>query len=90
MTITPNAMPRKDNLLHQQILGNLLDNKNTVRTEIREKRNARSGAAGSGRATASSDKSGKWSNVKVDVAVPMLAGNVSNENVERAAQRWIK
>lgn len=27
MTVTPNAMPRKANLIHQQILGGLLANK---------------------------------------------------------------
>ena len=71
MTPKPQA---KANLLHQQVLGHLLDNKNTVRTEIRHKRDK---------------KTRQWVEHRVDVAVPMLAGNVSEENVERAAKRWI-
>lgn len=61
----------KSNLLHQQILGGLLANKTTVRTEVRGKK-----------------QNGKWVESTVPVQVPTLAGNVSNDNVDRAAKRW--
>ena len=66
----PVAQP---NRFHNTILGALLDNKTTMRTEIRGKR----------------DVKGKWVLVEVHVPVPTIAGNVSNLNVELAAKRWI-
>lgn len=61
------------NLLHQVMLAALVENKQTVRTEIRSKR----------------DKSGRWGEYTVDVSVPMLAGNVSGLNCDLAARRWL-
>ncbi|AEJ92369.1 hypothetical protein TIMSHEL_65 [Mycobacterium phage Timshel] len=72
MTATPNAMPRKANPLHQIILKGLLDNKQTVRTEVRGKRGKKG-----------------WEEREVQVAVPTLAGNVSDLNIDIAAKRWI-
>lgn len=65
---------RKANLIHQQILGALVANKPTTRTETRGSRN----------------KSGQWVENEVKVSVPTLAGNVSTFNVELAARRWAK
>ncbi|BCP36403.1 hypothetical protein MINTMi198_17730 [Mycobacterium intracellulare M.i.198] len=70
----PSAMPRKANVIHQQILSGLLANKTTTRTELRERR----------------DKKGAWTQQEVPVSVPTLAGNVSEENVDRIARRWIR
>ncbi|OMC55396.1 hypothetical protein A5747_13465 [Mycobacterium sp. IS-836] len=61
----------KANLIDQQILGSLLANKQTVRTERRGKR----------------AKNGQWTESDVDVPTSTLAGNVSNFNVERIARR---
>lgn len=106
---TPNAMPKKFNALHQQILSGLLatkpaswdrktlvkdaDGKETVvktkilyqslphttRKEVQVK-NVRRGP----------DGVYKHDLVEVDVPVPTLAGNVSNQNLEIIAARWLK
>lgn len=76
---TPNDMPQKANPLHTQILGELLTVRTTTRPEVRVK-NVKRGKDGVYRHDL----------VGVDVPVPTLAGNVSNDNVERAAKRWIR
>ncbi len=103
-----NNMPKpvaKTNLVHQQILGALIETKpvswtrktldsennlietkvegtslpHTTRKEQRVK-NVRRGVDGVYRHDI----------VVVDVPVPTIAGNVSADNVERAAKRWIR
>lgn len=69
--VKPVAQPNK---LYQLILSALLESAQTVRTELRGKR----------------DVKGRWVEVAVDVPVPTLAGHVSELNVDRAAKRWIK
>lgn len=64
---------QQPNLLHQMMLGALLDNEQKTRTEWRGKR----------------DKSGRWIEVPVVIPVPMLAGHVTMLNCERAAGRWL-
>jgi hypothetical protein len=67
----PVAQP---NLLHQQILGSLLDIRYTVRTETRHRRDK---------------KTGRWVDQAVDVPTPTIAGNVSELSCERAAKAWL-
>ncbi|UJD20901.1 hypothetical protein SEA_ZIMMER_63 [Mycobacterium phage Zimmer] len=74
---TPNAMPKRTNPIHQQILSALLATKPVKRTHKRFIR----------------DADGKEHEVfetsTVNVLRSPLAANVSDENIERAARRWI-
>ncbi|WXX09772.1 hypothetical protein [Mycobacterium phage MS619] len=74
---TPNAMPKKANVIHQQILSGLLAPK----------------PATWARKTLVKDKDGKESVVKTTVTnleprFP-LARNVSDFNIDRTARRWL-
>ncbi|QBJ04867.1 hypothetical protein SEA_ELEPHANTOON_66 [Mycobacterium phage Elephantoon] len=75
---TPNAMPKKANPLHQQILSGLLANKPAT-TTIK---------------TLSKDKQGKEVVVETKVTRQVvrhpLAQNVSEENIDRMAARWLQ
>ena len=64
---------KKASLLHQQILGELLKIRTRTRKEHRTKFDK---------------KTQQQVDFTVDVPVPTLAGNVSEENIERAAERW--
>ena len=66
---------KKASLLHQKILGELLK----IRTNTRKERR-----------TKFDKKTQQYVDFTVDVPVPTLAGNVSEENIERAAERWSK
>lgn len=77
MTITPNAMPRKANPVHQQLLSGLIATKPTTRTHKVLERD------GEGKEVISETKI-----VGTTLAFP-LANNVSEENVDRMARRWI-
>lgn len=63
--------------LHQQILSALLQKKETVREETRFK------------LIHPIQDPKTYEAHKVKVPVPKLAGNVSNDNVERTAARWL-
>jgi hypothetical protein len=69
--LKPVAQP---NLMHQQILGSLLDIRQTTRSETRHRRDR---------------KTGRWVDQQIDVPQPTIAGNVSDLNCERAAKRWL-
>lgn len=77
--ITPNAMPRKANPLHQQILGSLLETRTAswVHRAIDPK----------------SENPKKPNLIETKMAgselVYPLARNVSEASVERAARRWL-
>ncbi|AOZ61303.1 hypothetical protein SEA_DARTHPHADER_63 [Mycobacterium phage DarthPhader] len=74
---TPNAMPKRTNPLHQQLLSALLATKPVTRIHKRVEK----------------DASGKEHTVETKSTVHTLrsplAANVSDENIERAARRWI-
>lgn len=78
MTFTPNAMPRKANKLHQQLLASLIETK-PVKSTFK---------------SLSQDENGKEVvNTAVQVSPGLrfpLAQNVSSLNVNRAAKEWIK
>jgi len=78
MTITPNAMPRKANPIHQQILGGLIatkpvswDHKILVKGKDDKEQVVKTKVTGTA------------------LRFP-LAQNVSDENVDRMARRWIR
>ncbi|MDV6975302.1 hypothetical protein [Mycobacterium intracellulare] len=75
MTITPNAMPRKANPIHQQLLSGLLETKpvSWVRKRIDPETNGVVQTKVTGTA----------------LRFP-LAQNMSNLNVDRAAKRWMR
>lgn len=84
---TPNAMPAKRNGLHLQILSGLLDNKTTHRTELRVKKDHKVTVVDP--QTREKYQLQTYKDVPVKVEIPTLAGNVSELNVERAAERWV-
>lgn len=65
----------KMNLLHQQILAGLLANKTAVRYEVR------------GRYEGPRNRK-VWTETTVAVAIPTLAGNVSDDSLNRMAEGW--
>lgn len=65
----------KPNLTRQSIAADLLDNKTTTRTEVRWKLNK----------PIKDPKT--YSTYEVDVAIPRIAGNVSQLNVDRYIER---
>ncbi|AZS08265.1 hypothetical protein PBI_IRONMAN_64 [Mycobacterium phage IronMan] len=78
MTATPNAMPKRANVIHQQILSGLLATK----------------PVSWARKTLVKDKDGKEQVVKTTVTNQeprfALARNVSDENIDRMAGRWLR
>ena len=66
---------KKASLLHQQFLGELLKIRTKTRKETRYRFDK---------------KKQQDTYFTVDVPVPTLAGNVSEENIDRAAERWSK
>ncbi|AIW02958.1 hypothetical protein KIY87_gp37 [Mycobacterium phage Malec] len=78
MTVTPNAMPKKGNVIHQQILSGLLATK----------------PVSWARKTIVKGKDGKDEVVKTTVTNQeprfALARNVSEENIDRIAKRWLR
>ncbi|AGK85828.1 hypothetical protein Chy1_0061 [Mycobacterium phage Chy1] len=76
---TPNAMPRKANPLHQQVLGALIKTRPTVWTHKAIDPES------------PDPKKPRVIETKVHGReVTGLARNVSEENVDRLAKRWIK
>lgn len=75
---TPNAMPKQTNKIRQQVLGSLIDSKPASRTVK----------------TLAKDADGKEIVKETKVSRQELrnplAYNVSEENVERLAKRWLK
>ncbi|ALF00936.1 hypothetical protein SEA_SERENITY_69 [Mycobacterium phage Serenity] len=76
---TPNAMPRKANPLHQQVLGALIKTKPTVWTHKRID------------PTSPDPRKPRVLETKVHGReFTGLARNVSEENVDRIAKRWMR
>ena len=87
---TPNAMPKKLNPLGAQIVSDLLRGGVTTRKETRVKKThplkkvlVVGGIDGENYSVDS------YTTSVVDVPVPTLAGNVSNDNVERIARAML-
>jgi len=76
--ITPNAMPRKANALHQQLLAGLIATKPEVwnRKTLVDPEDPKSDVA--------------KTRVTRQLLSNPLAQNVSELNVDRAAQRWLR
>ncbi|ASZ75496.1 hypothetical protein KIW74_gp32 [Mycobacterium phage Kimona] len=78
MTATPNSMPRKANPLHQKVLAGLIETKPFSWSQKK----------------LGKDKDGKEVVNKVKVTGTALryplAQNVSEDNVERIARRWVR
>ncbi|AFQ97369.1 hypothetical protein FGG47_gp33 [Mycobacterium phage Rebeuca] len=77
MTATPSAMPRKVNPLRQKLLGSLIETKPVSWTQ----KTVAKGPDGKEVVT-------EHKRTRQGLRYP-LAQNVSNDNVERAAKRWI-
>ncbi|AXH50745.1 hypothetical protein SEA_SHAM4_66 [Mycobacterium phage Sham4] len=75
---TPNSMPRKVNPLHKQILTGLTKVRQNLRKETRVTNVRR-------------DADGVYHHelTTKDVPVPTLAANVSQESLDRLAERWL-
>lgn len=88
IVVTPGDLNKVVNL-HNHLLKGLLENKTVSRKETRSK--SIKDKKGNPKKIVTEDHDiNLYEDYEVEIPVPTLAGNVSNDNVERAAKRWLK